>query len=391
MNLPQSLLDEFAKVTNDTTPTNTEKTVYGTYSVNQNGKAFVMLDGAQSATPVANAMDAKTGDRVAVMIKDHKAVVMGNLTMPASARTATGYMQFKNEGLVVGALDNSGNPTGPYVVVGNSDFKVYNSSSTLLATFGADGTELRSSAGTILASFKSNLAKITTGSYQIVNTANKVLAEFSESKATLANGEGVIQVFNHILFLIGLKAVGVRTSFKSGSTTYYSELVAQCDSTSPQASLQVRNDATSPVASSVIVSMDGVRVNTPAGKTMYINNSEVLHANQILAVGSATVTGNLNGNSRYDFTVTISNIPSNYILTGVRSINVTDNAHNARTWFKLIRFVTNPSNNTITATVFNSESSKKAIRVTFEWFAIRNTGSSTVPSPEVIDLGDIGN
>ena len=387
MKLPQSLLDEFAKVTNDTTPTNTEKTVYGTYSVNQSGKAFVMLDGAQSATPVANAMDAKSGDRVAVRIKDHQAVVTGNLTMPASARSATSYMQFKNEGLVVGGLDNSGNPTGPYVVIGTNDFKVYNASGALLATFGANGTDLRSSAGTILASFKSNLAKITTGSYQIVDTASRVLAEFSADKATIANGEGIMQVYDQILFLLGKKSVGVRSSFTSGARTYYSELVAQCDSTSPMASLQVRNDAATPVVSSVIASMTGVHVTTPTNTTMYVNNSPVLQANQILAVGSVTITGNLNALSRYTFSATVSGIPSGYILTGLRSVNVTDTGGTPRTWFKLINFVTSPSSNTVSATVHNSESTKKAIKIVFEWFAIRNSGSSTV-SPQVIVLPD---
>lgn len=390
MNLPQTLLNEFAKITNDATLTaNTEKTVYGTYILDAGGKAFVRIDGSESPTPVANAMDAQSGDRVTVMVKNHQATVTGNLTSPASARTATSYMKFTDTGLVVGGIGSDGTPSGPYVVIGSTSFTVYNASGVALATFGANGWSLKNANNVELASFTASLAKITTGSYQIVNTAGTVLAEFSASKASIASGAGIMQVFNDILFLIG-ETVGIRSSYTSGSTIYYSEFVARTGSTSPIASLQVRNNASTPVVSSVIASMTGVHVTTPSGTTMYVNNAPVLLPNQILATGSQGVSGTLKGNTRYDFAVTVSNIPSGYILAGVRTINVTDDTYTPRTWFKLLRFVTNPSTNRITATVLNSESTAKAIRVTFEWFAIRNSGSTVVPSPEVIDLGEIG-
>jgi len=389
MILPQTILKEFARATNDSKKTSSEKTVYGTYVVDGNGKPFVRIDGSDSPTPVANAMDAQSGDRVTVMVKNHQATVTGNLTCPASARSATSYMQFKDEGLVVGGLDDSGNPTGPYVVIGSTGYTVKNANGITLATFDGSGMILRDASNAVLASFASNLVKITTGAYQIVNSANQVLAEFSADKATIANGEGVMQVYNHILFLLGKVAVGVRSVFTSGNTHYYSEVVAQSDSTSPTASLQVRDDTSTPTVSSVIVSFNGVHITTPSGKGLYVNNNQVIQANQIVAVGSTVVSGTLNAHSRYTFSATISTVPSGYILTGLRSVNVTDSGGTTRTWFKLINFATNPSSSTVAATVFNSEDSKKAIKVTFDWFAIRNSGSTST-TPQYIDIGDVG-
>lgn len=85
MQLPKNLISEFVKVTNNTTKTKTETTVYGSI-VKDSGSTYVKLDGSDVLTPVSTTADTQDGERVTVLIKNHTATVTGNITSPA-ART----------------------------------------------------------------------------------------------------------------------------------------------------------------------------------------------------------------------------------------------------------------------------------------------------------------
>ena len=85
MDLSVDLIKEFAKITNDEQVINESATVYGRY-VLQGDKAFVEIDGSDGVlTPVATTSTAKNNDRVTVLIKDHTAIVTGNLTDPSAS------------------------------------------------------------------------------------------------------------------------------------------------------------------------------------------------------------------------------------------------------------------------------------------------------------------
>lgn len=90
MELSDSLISQFVKATQDKKETKKESIVYGTV-VNDNGINKVQIDGngPDQLTPVSNAATSEPGDRVTVMIKNHKAVVTGNLTSPS---VGTGYV-----------------------------------------------------------------------------------------------------------------------------------------------------------------------------------------------------------------------------------------------------------------------------------------------------------
>lgn len=107
MQLPNSLLREFARVTNDRPEPKKESTLYGTF-IEQDGDYYVQLDGSDIYTPVEMAMDAKNGDRVVVMIKNHQAVITGNISNPASAYTASTYIKTIDETLLLVGGDNVG-------------------------------------------------------------------------------------------------------------------------------------------------------------------------------------------------------------------------------------------------------------------------------------------
>lgn len=84
MDLNSILVSEFAKITNDNKETvNEGTTVYGTYRVDGDG-AYVQIDGSDTRTPVATTSEARNGDRVTVLIKNHRAIITGNLTDPST-------------------------------------------------------------------------------------------------------------------------------------------------------------------------------------------------------------------------------------------------------------------------------------------------------------------
>lgn len=86
MNLPSELISQFVKVTRNKKEKN-ERNVYGTI-VEKDGERYVRLDGSNELTPVRDhrnrTVDTSDGDRVLVMIKNHTAIVTGNIKHPAA-------------------------------------------------------------------------------------------------------------------------------------------------------------------------------------------------------------------------------------------------------------------------------------------------------------------
>lgn len=82
MALSNDLISQFVKITNDKPENKKEATMYGTI-VDQNGTKYVQLNGSEVITPITSTTAVEDGDRVTVLIKDHTAVVTGNLSSPA--------------------------------------------------------------------------------------------------------------------------------------------------------------------------------------------------------------------------------------------------------------------------------------------------------------------
>lgn len=87
MILPSNLISDFVKATKDKQVQPRESVLYGTI---QSDTGYVKLDGSTVLTPIENkAVIAKEGDRVTVTIKDHKAIVTGNIASPAAREKDT--------------------------------------------------------------------------------------------------------------------------------------------------------------------------------------------------------------------------------------------------------------------------------------------------------------
>ena len=89
MALSNDLISQFVKLTNDGQNRSGESTVYGTAEVitDSNGNVVstrVILDGSTVKTPVETTSEVKNGERVTVLIKDHTAVITGNVSSPSA-------------------------------------------------------------------------------------------------------------------------------------------------------------------------------------------------------------------------------------------------------------------------------------------------------------------
>lgn len=80
--LPENLVKEFVKITNDDKKEKKETFLYGTVHIADN-HMDVILDGAKTSTPCTASVSVNDGDRVVVMLKGRQAVITANLTSPS--------------------------------------------------------------------------------------------------------------------------------------------------------------------------------------------------------------------------------------------------------------------------------------------------------------------
>lgn len=83
MSLSSDLISQFAKVTKVDKDVNKESTVWGT-AVEYAGSIYVRFDGADRLTPISTTTNIKPGERVLVTIKNHSAIVTGNISSPSA-------------------------------------------------------------------------------------------------------------------------------------------------------------------------------------------------------------------------------------------------------------------------------------------------------------------
>lgn len=82
MALSTDLITEFIKVNRDQVEEKKETTTYGTI-VEYEGTKYVRLDGSDLLTPISFTTDAEPDERVTVIIKNHSAIVNGNISSPS--------------------------------------------------------------------------------------------------------------------------------------------------------------------------------------------------------------------------------------------------------------------------------------------------------------------
>lgn len=150
MPLSKELISQFAKITKGTEDKK-ETIVYGTVAEN-GGSKYVRLDGSDILMPAYTTVEVSSGERVTVMIKNHTAVITGNITSPAArsedlktvGSSVTGIYR-SNEGLV---LSYSVDEEASYnVLVGSSKIDI-RKGDIILASLSKDNLDIGTSNST---------------------------------------------------------------------------------------------------------------------------------------------------------------------------------------------------------------------------------------------------
>ena len=102
MVLSEELVANFAKSTNDKKTASSEATVYGTVRI-EGDKKYVQIDGSSIKTPVNTTSDISDGDRVIVLIKNHEATIIGNVSSPSAKNSSVNH-QYDNLQQQINAL-----------------------------------------------------------------------------------------------------------------------------------------------------------------------------------------------------------------------------------------------------------------------------------------------
>lgn len=84
MVLSNNLIDQFVKATSVKKKEKKEETIYGFVKIDGN-KIYVKLDGSELFTPAVTTVNVKDGERVSVKLKNHSAIIDGNLTSPSAS------------------------------------------------------------------------------------------------------------------------------------------------------------------------------------------------------------------------------------------------------------------------------------------------------------------
>lgn len=122
MELSEKLLRSFSDIIKSSAPKEKKQnpTVMGTVTDTEGG-VFVQIDGSTIKTPAVTLVGVEVGDRVDVLIQNHRAVITGNRTAPAITRYGKTYTKLTDDGLIVGVLDDNDQPTGIYLLVHPDD------------------------------------------------------------------------------------------------------------------------------------------------------------------------------------------------------------------------------------------------------------------------------
>lgn len=193
MALSNELISQFAKITTEKEETKTEEVVYGT-TVSYNDTVYVKLDGSDRLTPITSTTVVKPDERVTVMIKDHSAIVTGNISSP-SARNS----DVEELGTQISEFDT--------IIANKVDTEELNATNARIDTLNADTVNIRKD----LNAANANIETLTADNVTINETlnaqsasidnleANKISAEVADAKyATIENLEATNVSVNNL-------------------------------------------------------------------------------------------------------------------------------------------------------------------------------------------------
>lgn len=378
MPIPKEVAKNFADIIKESTE-NKQNEIYikaTVHSKDEQGNLTVLLDGNTVAIPVENTMDAEPNDRVMVMIKNHEATIVGNLTAPASARTATSFMKLFQQGLVIGNFDFD----SVFVINDKKDYfdgdgieDTYRLTETLygISTLNVEVDDQEKILDTDY-TYNLDTNSITFFQQSIPDEDSTIIVNYkyeTNEKATylLLTGDDYriykvlgdhIDPDNDIPLLIvgdqgmygygeGLLIAGTQDALATSSISLEEGVLTLLSAYNRQFAKLIIN---------------------ASNQTLKFNNKNVVVADQICKTGQISVTQTINANSYKQIISGAINIPSGYTLMGIRAIS-----QNHLSACQMTAFGVNASNNTCNATFYNRSGSNQSTTVTFYYFCIRTS------------------
>lgn len=372
MELSGDLLRTFAEITNDSSQNESkEQYAYGTVTSTTDGVVYVQLDGSSLTTPVGTMSEVSINDRVMVMLKNHRATIVGNITHPALTQVGAVYTKMTDDGLVVGQLDSNGNPTGTYILITPTAYQIKDSSNNVLASFATSSITFGS-----MATFAASYISLAGGAGYFSPSLVK-LGSTASAEIQLCNNAGRIKQDGDQMLLQGGTATGLRSRRADG---YRTEVIARAGYDQFAMAFQSFTSNNNVYVSHVLDSngaryrlRPGTRVSVSQDGSNYYN---LLQSNdQLFYFGTIKVSKKVGASAYYEFSRTAT-VPTGFVLAGIIQCSTSKNR------MRLIEFKCAPSNNTVGATYYNSGSAIKST-FTLKWFAIRSTSYGTAADDSV--------
>ena len=183
MALSNEIVSQFAKLTNGNKETEKEDILYGTVVISD-GKKYVRLDGSNMDTPISSTTNIKANDRVMVMIKDHAAIVTGNITSPSANQESVDDLNDKT--------DNISNQVTKFGIIvsykiSTDDITALNATFEAMKAISGKFSELDA----VTAEIETLQAKIASVEYLDANDISAINAEIENIRANFGSFTGV--------------------------------------------------------------------------------------------------------------------------------------------------------------------------------------------------------
>lgn len=183
MALSNEIVSQFAKLTNGNKETEKEDILYGTVVISD-GKKYVRLDGSNMDTPISSTTNIKANDRVMVMIKDHAAIVTGNITSPSADQESVDDLNNKTDD-----ISNQVTKFGIIVSykISTDDITALNATFEAMKAISGKFSELDA----VTAEIETLQAKIASVEYLDANDISAINAEIENIQAKFGSFTGV--------------------------------------------------------------------------------------------------------------------------------------------------------------------------------------------------------
>ena len=183
MALSNEIISQFAKLTNGNKETEKEDILYGTVVISD-GKKYVRLDGSNMDTPISSTTNIKANDRVMVMIKDHSAIVTGNITSPSADQESVDDLNDKTDD-----ISNKVTKFGIIVSykISTDDITALNATFEAMKAISGKFSELDA----VTAEIETLQAKIASVEYLDANDISAINAEIENIQANFGSFTGV--------------------------------------------------------------------------------------------------------------------------------------------------------------------------------------------------------